>query len=142
MGAFCLTSVYREVRFLPPSDETCPMRPSLLVCKLSVASAIAVLAPVEPAQADSQCGTAAYYDQGAITANGEAFDPGALTAAHPWLPLNSWVTVVDQDTGISTEVRINDRGPWDGRILDMTPAVINIIDPNQTSDLREVCIYW
>jgi rare lipoprotein A len=119
------------------------MKLPLLVCKLSAASAVAVLGSADPAHADSQCGTAAYYDQGAITANGEAFDPGALTAAHPWLPLNSWVTVVDQDTGISTDVRINDRGPWDGeRILDMTPAVINIIDPNQTADLRQVCIYW
>jgi rare lipoprotein A len=86
---------------------------------------------------------AAYYDQGTLTASGEAFNPGGMTAAHPWLPLGSWVTVEDQDTGISTEVRINDRGPWDGeRIFDMTPAVINIIDPNRTSDVRHVCLYW
>lgn len=96
-----------------------------------------------PAKAGSECGMAAYYNQGAVTANGEAFDPGASTAAHPWLPFGTWITVVDQDTGLSAEVRINDRGPWSGDyILDMTPAVINRIDPDQTGDTRSVCIHW
>lgn len=123
------------------------MRISLRICQLFTAGSVALCSILgglaKPAQADSECGMAAYYDQGAVTANGEAFDPGAQTAAHPWLPLGSWVTVTDQETGISTDVRINDRGPWDGeRILDMTPAVINIIDPNRTSDVRYVCISW
>lgn len=116
---------------------------SLRVCKLFTACAVVLCGLAKPANAGSECGMAAYYDQGAVTANGESFNPDAQTAAHPWLPLDSWVTVVDQETGISTDVRINDRGPWDGeRILDMTPAVINIIDPNQTSDVRHVCLYW
>lgn len=119
------------------------MKVLLHVCKLFTACTVAVCGLAKPASAGSECGMAAYYDQGEVTANGEAFDPGGQTAAHPWLPLGSWVTVEDQETGISTDVRINDRGPWDGeRILDMTPAVINIIDPSRTSDVRHVCLYW
>lgn len=98
---------------------------------------------VKPAKAGSECGIAAYYDQGSMTANGEKFNPGALTAAHPSLPFGTWITVVDQDTGLSAKARINDRGPWSGGyILDMTPAVINAIDPHETGDTRSVCIYW
>jgi rare lipoprotein A len=89
------------------------------------------------------CGIASYYDLSGITANGETFNPKALTAAHRWLPFNSWVTVVDQTTGRSVKVRINDRGPWvDRHILDLTPAAINILDPKRTLDVRSVCIHW
>lgn len=119
------------------------MKSSVLTFGLSTATALVCLGVTESAKAGSECGIAAYYDQGAVTANGEAFDPGAATVAHPWLPLGTWITIVDQHTGLSAEARVNDRGPWDGeRILDMTPAIINIIDPQQTSDLRDVCIYW
>lgn len=108
-----------------------------------LAPALTCFGTAGAAHAETECGTAAYYDQGTITADGETFDPRKLAAAHPWIPLGTWVTVVDQDTGLSVEVKINDRGPWtDGRILDMTPAAINAIDPHQTSDLRHVCIHW
>ncbi|QYO63578.1 septal ring lytic transglycosylase RlpA family protein [Leptolyngbya sp. 7M] len=115
----------------------------LSILRLFITTLFGCLGIADAAQAGTECGVAAYYDQGELTANGEDFDPNQLTAAHPWLPFNSWVTVVDQHTGISVKVRINDRGPWDGeRILDMTPATINVIDPDRTSDLRHVCIHW
>jgi len=89
------------------------------------------------------CGIASYYDLTGITANGETFDPKALTAAHRWFPFDAMVTVVDQDTGRSVKVRINDRGPWvDRHMLDLTPAAINQLDPKQTFDLRRVCVHW
>lgn len=110
------------------------------LCSLSLISSFSV---IEPAKAGTQCGIATYYDIGNKTANGESFNPGALTAAHPWMPFGSWITVVDQHTGLSVDVRINDRGPWiDGRILDLTPAAINAIDPHRTADQRHVCIHW
>lgn len=111
------------------------------------------LAPVSPNVVESppseaeplnrQCGIATYYDYGSITASGEPFNPKQLTAAHLSIPFGSWITVVDQDTGLSVKVRINDRGPWvDGHMLDLTPAGIRSIDPTHTSDRRHVCIYW
>ncbi|NJO41522.1 MAG: septal ring lytic transglycosylase RlpA family lipoprotein [Cyanobacteria bacterium CRU_2_1] len=92
---------------------------------------------------NQQCGVATYYDLGGITANGESFNSKALTAAHPSIPFGSWITVVDQHTGRSVKVRVNDRGPWiEGYILDLTPAGWKAIDPHATADIRNVCIHW
>jgi rare lipoprotein A (peptidoglycan hydrolase) len=102
---------------------------------------------VEPVRLErlqnEQCGIASYYDYGHITANGEDFNPKDLTAAHPSIPFNAWVTVIDQHSGAFVEVRINDRGPWvDEHIIDLTPAGLRAIDPKNISDIRQVCIYW
>lgn len=73
-------------------------------------------------------GKASYYAdkfEGRTTANGETYDPTALTAAHPHLPFGTHVRVirVDTDSNPSVEVRINDRGPFKaGRIIDLSKA--------------------
>jgi rare lipoprotein A len=44
-----------------------------------------------------------------------------LTAAHPTLPLGSWVRVTNLNNGRAVVVRINDRGPIvPGRIIDVS----------------------
>ncbi len=69
-------------------------------------------------------GTASWYGttfHGESTANGERFDKYALTAAHPTLPLPSYVRVTVVETGKSAVLRINDRGPFGpGRIIDVS----------------------
>ncbi len=73
------------------------------------------------------CG-ASYYDEGQQTANGEAFNPEALTAAHKTLPFNTRVRVTNPDNGKSVVVRINDRGPFvDGRCIDLSRAAFRAI---------------
>ncbi|AVT31097.1 MULTISPECIES: septal ring lytic transglycosylase RlpA family protein [unclassified Plantactinospora] len=68
------------------------------------------------------CG-ASYYDQGQVTANGESFNPNALTAAHKTLPFDTRVRVTNPDNGRSVVVRINDRGPFiEGRCIDLSRA--------------------
>jgi rare lipoprotein A len=59
------------------------------------------------------------------TETGEAswysFAPGSgFTAAHPWLPFGTVVTVTDLENGKSIQVVINDRGPYGGRIIDLS----------------------
>lgn len=50
-------------------------------------------------------------------------NPNAMTAAHKTLPLGSVVRVVNQRTGKSITVTINDRGPYvSGRIIDLSQA--------------------
>ncbi len=70
-----------------------------------------------------QTGPASYYHDrfsGRRTANGERYDPKALTAAHRHLPLGTIVDVVRRD-GRAVRVRINDRGPYvAGRIIDLS----------------------
>jgi rare lipoprotein A len=56
-----------------------------------------------------------------ITANGEKFNPNALTAAHKSLKFGTRVKVTYK--GRSVIVRINDRGPFiKGRTLDLSRA--------------------
>lgn len=45
------------------------------------------------------------------TASGEAYDPLALTASHRTLPFGTVLVVTHPETGRSTFVRVNDRGP-------------------------------
>lgn len=55
------------------------------------------------------------------TANGERFNPNALTAAHKSLPFGTKVRVTHK--GKSVVVRINDRGPFiKGRHIDLSRA--------------------
>jgi len=73
-------------------------------------------------------GEASYYAGkfvGRKTANGEIYNPEAMTAAHRTLPFGTVVRVTrtDQPDGRSVVVRINDRGPFvAGRIIDLSKA--------------------
>ena len=53
-----------------------------------------------------------YQKDGHMTANGEAFNPSALSAAHKHLPLPTNVKVTNLQNGRSVIVRVNDRGPF------------------------------
>jgi hypothetical protein len=71
---------------------------------------------------------ASFYDEGQQTANGERFDPNALTAAHKTLPFNTRIRVTNEANGKSVVVRINDRGPFvAGRCLDLSRAAFEAI---------------
>jgi rare lipoprotein A len=56
------------------------------------------------------------------------YAPGTgFTAAHPWLPFGTVVTVTNVSTGKSVQVVINDRGPFGGRIIDLSPEAFSVI---------------
>lgn len=86
--------------------------------------------PMSLAEASSyeEKGIASWYGDetrrqkgGHMTANGEAFDPDGLNAAHKYLPLPSYVKVTNLDNGKSIILRVNDRGPFvDNRIIDLS----------------------
>lgn len=58
---------------------------------------------------------------GQRTASGELYDMYKMTAAHPTLPIPSYVRVTSLDTGNSVVVRINDRGPFhSSRVIDVS----------------------
>ncbi|MCR9269815.1 MAG: septal ring lytic transglycosylase RlpA family protein [Hyphomonadaceae bacterium] len=83
------------------------------------------------AKISEETGPASIYTDGfdgQPTANGEIFDEAAMTAAHPSLPLPSLVQVVNQDNGREVVVRVNDRGPFDGkRILELSPRAGSVL---------------
>ncbi|WLS77822.1 endolytic peptidoglycan transglycosylase RlpA [Erwinia pyri] len=74
----------------------------------------------------SETGLASWYGEEAAsnrTATGEQYDPDALTAAHPTLPLPAYVRVTNLANGRQLVVRVNDRGPYTpGRIIDLSRA--------------------
>ncbi len=67
---------------------------------------------------------------GRRTANGDLYDPTALTAASRDLPFGTIVRVVRVDTGASVVVRVNDRGPFRDhrRILDLSRSAAEALD--------------
>ena len=73
-----------------------------------------------------QRGLASWYGKqfhGSRTANGETYDMFAMTAAHPTLPIPSYVRVTSVRTGRSVIVRVNDRGPFKAdRVIDLSYA--------------------
>lgn len=77
-------------------------------------------------------GLASWYGEeyaGRTTANGEIFDPHALTAAHRTLPFGTIVQVVNPRNARSVNVRINDRGPFiQARVIDVSYAAAEILD--------------
>ena len=77
-------------------------------------------------------GSASWYGanfHGRKTANGEVYDMGDLTAAHPTLPLPSYVRVTNLGNGRSVIVRVNDRGPFSrNRVLDVSAATASMLD--------------
>ena len=92
---------------------------------------------VAKAQRYKETGVASWYGDetlrqkdGHMTANGEAFNPNALSAAHKHLPLPTNVKVTNLQNGRSVIVRVNDRGPFPSdhnpasgrRIIDLSYA--------------------
>ena len=71
-------------------------------------------------------GLASWYGKqfhGNRTASGEIYDMFAMTAAHPTLPLPSYVRVTGVRSRQSIIVRVNDRGPFKSdRIIDLSYA--------------------
>jgi rare lipoprotein A len=60
---------------------------------------------------------------GSTAANGEKLRVTDMSAAHKTIPFGTKVRVTNLVNGLSTVVRINDRGPFvRGRIIDLTPA--------------------
>lgn len=100
-------------------------------------------------------GIASWYGadfNGKRTASGEIYNMYASTAAHKTLPLGTYVKVRNLNNGLSTVVKINDRGPFvKGRIIDLSykaakdinmvktgtaPVIIRIVGGNYSKPER------
>lgn len=87
-------------------------------------------------------GQASWYGpafHGRLTANGEVFDQYHLSGAHPTLPLPSYVRVTNVANGMSTLVRINDRGPFShNRVIDLSARTAEVLGfrQNGTANVR------
>jgi rare lipoprotein A len=79
-----------------------------------------------------QVGTASWYGEffdGKPTASGEDYDMYDMTAAHPTLPLGSYVRVTNLRNGRAVVVKVNDRGPIvPGRIIDLSYGAAQVLN--------------
>ena len=79
----------------------------------------------------SAVGFASWYGDdfhGRYTANGEIFDMTAISAAHPTLPLPSYVLVTNLANNRSIVVRVNDRGPYArDRLIDVSVKTAELL---------------
>ena len=79
----------------------------------------------------SAVGMASWYGDdfhGRYTANGEVFDMESITAAHPTLPLPSYVRVTNLQNRKSIVVRVNDRGPFHAdRVIDLSKNTAKLL---------------
>jgi rare lipoprotein A len=78
-----------------------------------------------------QVGTASWYGEyfdGKTTASGEDYDMYDMTAAHPTLPMGSYVRVTNLHNGRAVVVKVNDRGPIvPGRIIDLSYGAARVL---------------
>ncbi|MHB8215167.1 MAG: septal ring lytic transglycosylase RlpA family protein [Candidatus Sulfotelmatobacter sp.] len=78
-----------------------------------------------------EVGTASWYGEyfdGKPTASGEDYDMYDMTAAHPSLPLGSYVRVTNLRNGRAVVVKVNDRGPIvPGRIIDLSYGAARVL---------------
>ena len=76
-------------------------------------------------------GLASWYGDdfhGRRTANGELFDMDGLSAAHPTLPMPSYVRVTNLSNRKSVIVRVNDRGPYhSNRLIDVSRKTAHLL---------------
>lgn len=79
-----------------------------------------------------QTGVASWYGdqfQGKLTANGEIYDKGDMTAAHRTLPMPSLVRVTNLANDKYVIVRVSDRGPFaKNRIIDLSQRAAEILE--------------
>jgi rare lipoprotein A len=88
-----------------------------------------------------QVGTASWYGEdfeGKPTASGEPYNMYELTAAHPTLPLGTFVKVTNLHNRRTVVLRINDRGPIvPGRIIDVSYSAAKVLK-FQTQGIQRV----
>ena len=76
-------------------------------------------------------GLASWYGEdfhGRLTANREVYDMHAISAAHPTLPIPSYVRVTNLANRRSIIARVNDRGPYHpGRVIDVSVRTAKLL---------------
>lgn len=81
-------------------------------------------APMTSVRPYRERGVASWYGQryhGKRTSSGETYDMYGMTAAHPTLPIPSYVRVTNLGNRRSVVVRVNDRGPFlHDRVIDLS----------------------
>ncbi len=72
-----------------------------------------------------------------LTADGEAYDPTAMAAAHQTLQLPAIARVTNLETGRQVVLRLNDRGPANpARLIALTPRAAALLGVTEAARIR------
>ena len=115
-----------------------------------IAAAFAAFAMIHPFELPldeattqhEQIGVASIYYRGRRTACRQRFNPKAFTAAHRTLPCGTKITVVNLSNEKEVTVTINDRGPFNSRIIDLTPVAAEAIGLTRRKGTQKVKLLW
>lgn len=116
----------------PTEDEAKPEEnvPAPLM-GVAVQNTLSIAAnPVTPTDLKVQSGRVSRYkqqDHGNATTSGEIYDVFGLTAAHPTLPIGTYVRVTNSIKQRSVVVRINDRNN-DGKLMRLSHRAAKLLD--------------
>lgn len=99
--------------------------------------------PIATSRGFRERGIGSWYGRryhGQKTSSGEVYDMYSMSAAHPTLPIPSYVRVTNVSNGRSVVVRVNDRGPFHSdRVIDLSyTAALKLGYVNAGSTLVEV----
>ncbi len=98
----------------------------------------------QPQTARTRIGIASFYARmfaGRTMADGNTMNPHGINAASRTLPLGTIARVTNIETGKSTIVKIEDRGPYaKGRIVDLSPATAQKIGITREKGVAKVAI--
>jgi rare lipoprotein A len=113
---------------------------SVIAIGLVLSSCTKKPTPAPASSSAEETGVASWYGHpfdGRLTANGEIYDMEKMTAAHRTLPFGTVLRVHNQTNSQTTEVRINDRGPFvQGRIIDLSHAAAQAITMPGVANVR------
>ncbi len=130
---FVLTSlVLLSACALEPTEEDEAKPDNVPAPLMSVTSqtTTSATAPVTPVDTKVQSGRSSRYkqqDHGTATASGEVYDMFGLTAAHPTLPIGTYVRVTNAIKQRSVVVKINDRNN-DGKLIRLSHRAVKLLD--------------
>ena len=99
---------------------------------ITLIGSAALHAQASPGVNYRQEGIASWYGpgfDGRATASGEIFDSSQFTAAHPFLPFGTILTITNKYNNRQVNVKVNDRGPFvEARIIDVSQAAAEALD--------------
>ncbi|MGC6392140.1 MAG: septal ring lytic transglycosylase RlpA family protein [Alphaproteobacteria bacterium] len=123
-----------QLRISPPKLEKIAVAPKYSMKDKKIGASYRIRGQTFKPRAYTQFeaeGVASWYGRqfhGKKTANGEIFDKDKLTAAHPTLPLPSYVLVTNLQNNRSVVLRVNDRGPFvKKRIIDVSQRASEVL---------------
>jgi rare lipoprotein A len=121
-----------------------------VVVVLAALAVFGVFLSLRGGEVTAQTGLASYYDlTGNVTASGDVLTRQSWTAAHPYFPFGSELTVCYGNACIHNVV-VNDRGParWTGNVLDLhiAPAeelgLAPVVGEDYVRFRREIPGHW